>query len=74
MGVDPSALLVQCHAKAQGAPRKIFGTLLPNLRIFLIPPYPIKKTKLDDFMRHCFMVMHDELRTVKAYILAGWAR
>ena len=29
---------------------------------------------LDDFMRHSFKVMHDELYTVKARIAPGWAR
>ena len=29
---------------------------------------------LDDFMRHSFKVMHDELYTVKVRISPGWAR
>jgi predicted DNA-binding transcriptional regulator YafY len=29
---------------------------------------------LDDFMRHSFKVMHDELYTVKVKISPGWAR
>ena len=29
---------------------------------------------LDDFMRHSFKVMHDELYTVRARISPGWAR
>ena len=29
---------------------------------------------LDDFMRHSFRVMHDELHTVKVRISPGWAR
>jgi len=30
--------------------------------------------RLDDFMRHSFKVMHDELHTVKVRISCGWAR
>jgi predicted DNA-binding transcriptional regulator YafY len=37
---------------------------------FTIP----KDFKLDDFMRHSFRVMHDELYTVKVRISPGWAR
>jgi predicted DNA-binding transcriptional regulator YafY len=29
---------------------------------------------MDDFMRHSFKVMHDELYTVKVRISSGWAR
>ncbi|NWF53679.1 MAG: WYL domain-containing protein [Syntrophaceae bacterium] len=29
---------------------------------------------MDDFMRHSFKVMHDELYTVKVRISPGWAR
>ena len=29
---------------------------------------------LDDFMRHSFKVIHDELYTVKVRISPGWAR
>jgi hypothetical protein len=29
---------------------------------------------LDDFMRHSFKVMHDEVYTVKVRISPGWAR
>jgi len=35
---------------------------------------PPKDFKLDDFMRHSFKVMHDELYTVKIRISPGWAR
>jgi len=37
---------------------------------FTIP----KDFSLDDFMRHSFKVMHDELYTVKVRISSGWAR
>ena len=37
---------------------------------FTIP----KDFSLDDFMRHSFKVMHDELYTVKVRISPGWAR
>jgi predicted DNA-binding transcriptional regulator YafY len=37
---------------------------------FTIP----KDFNLDDFMRHSFKVMHDELYTVKVRISPGWAR
>jgi predicted DNA-binding transcriptional regulator YafY len=37
---------------------------------FTIP----KDFHLDDFMRHSFRVMHDELYTVKVRISPGWAR
>ena len=37
---------------------------------FTIP----KDFNLDDFMRHSFKVMHDELHTVKVGIAPGWAR
>ena len=30
--------------------------------------------KMDDFMRHSFKVMHDEVHTVKVRISPGWAR
>ena len=33
-----------------------------------------KDFNLDDFMRHSFKVMHDELYTVKVRISPGWAR
>ena len=33
-----------------------------------------KDFNLDDFMRHSFNVMHDELYTVKVRISPGWAR
>ena len=33
-----------------------------------------KDFNLDDFMRHSFKVMHDELHTVKLRISPGWAR
>lgn len=35
---------------------------------------PPRDFNLDDFMRHSFKVMHDELHTVKVRISAGWAR
>jgi predicted DNA-binding transcriptional regulator YafY len=35
---------------------------------------PPKDFQLDDFMRHSFKVMHDELYTVKVRISPGWAR
>ena len=37
---------------------------------FTIP----KDFNLDDFMRHSFKVMHDELYTVRVRISPGWAR
>jgi predicted DNA-binding transcriptional regulator YafY len=37
---------------------------------FTIP----KDFNLDDFMRHSFRVMHDDLHTVKIRISPGWAR
>ena len=30
--------------------------------------------RLDDFMRHSFKVMHDEVYTVKVRVSPGWAR
>jgi predicted DNA-binding transcriptional regulator YafY len=37
--------------------------------------FPLPKDfNLDDFMRHSFKVMHDELYTVKVRISPGWAR
>jgi hypothetical protein len=77
------------HAKAQKAPKEIFRLLLSFLYIFLTPSDSISKTikgfsarlplrlsvrGLDDFMRHSFKVMHDELYTVKVRISPGWAR
>lgn len=41
---DLDALQAKCHAKAQRAPREIFGIFFPFLKIFLIPPNSIKKT------------------------------
>ena len=35
---------------------------------------PPKDFQLDDFMRHSFKVMHDELYTAKVRISSGWAR
>ena len=35
---------------------------------------PPKDFNLDDFMRHSFKVMHDELYTVNVRISPGWAR
>jgi predicted DNA-binding transcriptional regulator YafY len=35
---------------------------------------PPKDFQLDDFMRHSFKVMHDEVYAVKVRVSAGWAR
>jgi predicted DNA-binding transcriptional regulator YafY len=35
---------------------------------------PPKDFQLDDFMRHSFKVMHDEVYAVKVRISPGWAR
>jgi len=40
---DPESLQPKSHAKAQRAPREIFGSSLLFLKISLIPPYSIKK-------------------------------
>jgi predicted DNA-binding transcriptional regulator YafY len=48
---------------------RIKAVTLTNER-FTIP----KDFNLDDFMRHSFKVMHDELYTVKVRISPGWAR
>ncbi len=37
-------------------------------------PWRLGVRGLDDFMRHSFKVMHDELFTVKVRISRGWAR
>jgi hypothetical protein len=37
-------------------------------------PWRLGVRYLDDFMRHSFKVMHDELHTVKVRISPGWAR
>jgi predicted DNA-binding transcriptional regulator YafY len=37
-------------------------------------PWRLGVRYLDDFMRHSFKVMHDELYTVKVRISPGWAR
>ena len=37
-------------------------------------PWRLGVRKLDDFMRHSFKVMHDELHTIKVRISPGWAR
>jgi hypothetical protein len=59
---DQLALQAQCHAKAQKAPREIFGILLPFLKVFLIPPHSTKKTIEKDFLRFL----------VPWYEIAGW--
>jgi len=46
---DLEALQPKSHAKAQRAPREIFGSLLLFLKISLILPYSIKKTKKENF-------------------------
>jgi predicted DNA-binding transcriptional regulator YafY len=37
-------------------------------------PLRLGVRRLDDFMRHSFKVMHDEVYTVKVRISPGWAR
>jgi len=37
-------------------------------------PLRLGVRRLDDFMRHSFKVMHDEVHTVKVQISPGWAR
>ena len=37
-------------------------------------PLRLSVRRLDDFMRHSFKVMHDEVHTVKVRISPGWAR
>ena len=37
-------------------------------------PLRLSVRRLDDFMRHSFKVMHDEVYTVKVRISPGWAR
>jgi len=37
-------------------------------------PLRLGVRRLDDFRRHSFKVMHDEIHTVKVQISPGWAR
>ncbi len=40
----------------------------------IFAPFALSVRRLDDFMRHSFKVMHDEVYTVKVRISPGWSR
>jgi len=65
-------LIGLCHLRGEVRMFVLDRIKMLNLtdECFMIP----KDFNLDDFMRHSFKVMHDELHTVKVRISPGWAR